>query len=87
MIIGYVAKTIIAWADWGMDVQEAVALPHLVNRFGPYDVEAPHLAPPLRDLGYEVTLRALTSGLHVIEIGETLKGGADPRREGLAYGE
>ena len=87
MIIGYVAKTIIAWADWGMDVQEAVALPHLVNRFGPYDVEAAHLAPPLRDLGYEVTLRALTSGLHAIEIGEILQGGADPRREGLAYGE
>jgi gamma-glutamyltranspeptidase/glutathione hydrolase len=86
-IIGYVAKTIIAWADWGMDVQKAVALPHLVNRFGPYDLEEPRLAAPLRDMGYEVTLRDLTSGLHVIEIGEVLRGGADPRREGLAYGE
>ena len=38
-IIGYVAKTIIAHLDWGMDVQQAVALPHLVNRFGTYDVE------------------------------------------------
>jgi gamma-glutamyltranspeptidase/glutathione hydrolase len=87
MIIGYVAKTIIAWADWGMDVQEAVALPHLVNRFGPYDLEEQHLAAPLRDMGYEVTVRDLTSGLYMIEIGETLQGGADPRREGLAYGE
>ncbi len=87
MIIGYVAKTIIAWADWGMDVQQAVALPHLVNRFGPYDLEEPRLAAALRDMGYEVTLRDLTSGLHMIEIGETLQGGADPRREGLAYGE
>jgi gamma-glutamyltranspeptidase/glutathione hydrolase len=86
-IIGYVAKTIIAWADWGMDVQKAVALPHLVNRFGPYDLEEPRLAAPLRDMGYEVTLRDLTSGLHVIEIGAVLRGGADPRREGLAYGE
>ena len=86
-IIGYVAKTVIAWADWGMDVQEAVALPHLVNRFGPYDLEEPRLAAPLRAMGYEVTVRDLTSGLHVIEIGETLQGGADPRREGLAYGE
>ena len=33
-IIGYVAKTVIAHLDWGMDVQQAVALPHLVNRFG-----------------------------------------------------
>jgi len=87
MIIGYVAKTIIAWADWGMDVQEAVALPHLVNRFGAYDLEEPRLAAPLREMGYEVTVRDLTSGLHMIEIGETLQGGADPRREGLAYGE
>jgi gamma-glutamyltranspeptidase/glutathione hydrolase len=87
MIIGYVAKTIIAWADWGMDVQEAVALPHLVNRFGAYDLEEPRLAAPLREMGYEVTVRDLTSGLHAIEIGETLQGGADPRREGLAYGE
>ena len=31
-IIGYVAKTILAHIDWGMDVQQAVALPHLVNR-------------------------------------------------------
>lgn len=88
-IIGYVAKTIIAWADWDLDVQQAVRLPHLVNRFGPYDLEpgAGVLGTQLRDLGYAVEVTAQTSGLHVIEIGQTLVGGADPRREGLAYGE
>lgn len=88
-IIGYVAKTIIAWADWGMDPQRAVSLPHLVNRFGRYDVEpgADRLAQQMRDLGYDVSRTAQTSGLHVIEIGQGLRGGADPRREGLAYGE
>ena len=88
-IIGFVAKTIIAWADWGMDVQEAVSLPHLVNRFGRYDVEpaAARLAPALEAMGYEIRRRALTSGLHAIEIGARLEGGADPRREGLAHGE
>ncbi|UWR42602.1 gamma-glutamyltransferase [Phaeobacter inhibens] len=90
-IIGYVAKTIIAWADWGMDVQQAVALPHAVNRFGTYDVEAgtraEEMAQPLIDMGFEVNARDLTSGLHVIEIGDGLKGGADPRREGIALGE
>ena len=90
-IIGYVAKSIIAWVDWGMDVQTSVSLPHLVNRFGSYDLEsgtsAGALAAPLGEMGYEVSLRDLTSGLHAIEVGDTLLGGADPRREGLAYGE
>ncbi len=90
-IIGYVAKTIIAHLDWGMDVQSAIALPHLINRFGPYDIEAgtaaEALAAPLRTMGYEVNTRDLNSGLQAIAIGNGLQGGADPRREGVALGE
>ncbi|CAD0183864.1 Gamma-glutamyltranspeptidase precursor [Ruegeria sp. THAF57] len=90
-IIGYVAKSIIAWADWGMDVQQALSMPHLVNRFGTYDVEqgtsAEGFVDALTTLGYEVNPRDLTSGLHAIEIGDVLTGGADPRREGIALGE
>lgn len=90
-IIGYVAKTIIAHLDWGMDVQAAIAMPHLVNRFGTYDLEegtsAADLEQPLTDLGYEVNIRDLNSGLHAIAIGDDLQGGADPRREGIALGE
>lgn len=90
-IIGYVASAIVAWADWGLNVQQALALPHAVNRFGTYDLEADtpavDLEPQLVQMGYEVNIRDLNSGLHAIEIGETLKGGADPRREGIALGE
>ena len=90
-IIGYVAKTIIAYLDWDMDVQAAVSLPHLVNRFGTYDVEegttAEALAAPLEAMGFEVSVWPLTSGLHAISLGETLQGGADPRREGIALGD
>lgn len=90
-IIGYVAQAIIAWADWGMDVQQAVAMPHRVNRFGRYDIEAgpgaDALAGRLEKLGYEVKVGGMNSGLHAIEIGNGLKGGADPRREGIALGE
>jgi gamma-glutamyltranspeptidase/glutathione hydrolase len=86
-IIGYVAKTIIAHLDWGMDVQSAIALPHLVNRFGLYDLEADTFRTPLTEMGFEVNLRDLNSGLHAISIGDSLRGGADPRREGLAIGE
>lgn len=89
-IIPYVARTLIAWADWGLDVQQAVSLPHAVNRFGTYDLEAgteaAALQPALEAMGFEVNLRELNSGLHAIEIGEVLRGGADPRREGLAFG-
>ena len=83
-IIGYVAQSIVAHLAWGLDVQQAVSLPHAVNRFGTYDVEegtgAESLTAPLTDMGYEVNARALTSGLHAISIGGVLKGGADPRR-------
>jgi gamma-glutamyltranspeptidase/glutathione hydrolase len=89
-IIGYVAQAIIAHLDWGLDVQAAVSLPHAVNRFGAYDLEegtaAAELEGPLGDMGFEVGTRALTSGLHMIAIGEGLQGGADPRREGIAMG-
>lgn len=91
-IIGYVAQTVIAWADWGMDVQAAVAMPHLVNRFGRYELEAGtsalDLAPALEAIGFETRGVEMTSGLHAIEIGEAgLFGGADPRREGIALGQ
>ena len=90
-IIGYVAGAIMAHLDWGMDVQQAVAAPHAVNRFGTFDLEEGSaleaMAGPLQDMGFETNLRALTSGLHMIEIGDDLRGGADPRREGIALGE
>ncbi|MEM7596512.1 MAG: gamma-glutamyltransferase [Pseudomonadota bacterium] len=90
-IIGYVAKTIIAHLDWGMNPQEAVDLGHLVNRFGVYDVEAGtsaiDLMPALMEMGFEVNRRDLNSGLHAISIGDVLLGGADRRREGIALGE
>ncbi len=90
-IIGYTAKSIIAHLDWGMDIQQAVSLPHAVNRFGTFDVEegtsAADLAPALEAMGFEVNVRGLNSGLHAIAIGDDLQGGADPRREGIALGD
>lgn len=90
-IIGYVATSIIAWLDWGADVQQAVSMPHLVNRFGTYDLEegtgAVQLQAPLEAMGYKVNIRDLNSGLHAIDLRNGLKGGADPRREGIALGQ
>ena len=90
-IINYVAKTIIAHLDWGLDVQAAIALPHLVNRFGTYDAEVglvpDALISELAAMGFEMNPRGLNSGLHAISLGDSLLGGADPRREGVAVGE
>lgn len=93
-IIGYVATAIVGWADWGLNIQGALSMPHAVNRFGTYDLEAgtdaEALEAPLREMGFEVNIRDLNSGLHAIEIGgqagARLKGAADPRREGIALG-
>lgn len=90
-IIGYVAKTIIGYMDWGLNIQSAINLPHLVNRFGTYDVEdgttAMAFEAPLQEIGFKTNARALTSGIHAIAItSDGLEGGADPRREGIVIG-
>ena len=90
-IISYVANTIVAILDWGLDVQKAVSQPHAVNRFGTYEIEKAtrliEIKNSLKELGYDVTERSLNSGLNVIMIQNgSLFGGSDPRREGIAIG-
>ncbi|MGR3713032.1 MAG: gamma-glutamyltransferase [Shimia sp.] len=86
-IIGYVAKTIIAHLDWGLDVQAAIDLPNAVNRFGTFDLENDSFLAPLESAGFKVNVRDLNSGVHAIAVGDGLQGGADNRREGLAFGQ
>lgn len=91
-IIPYVAQTLIAVLDWGLDPQSAVTLPHVLSRGGPVEIEADTaaivLAEPLRRNGHEVLVRELNSGIHLLLIHEAgLIGGADPRREGLVLGD
>lgn len=92
-IIGYVAKTIVAVLDWGMDIQAAILLPHFANR-NRKETEletgtaAESFRAALAALGHSVKVRSLTSGLHGIDVGPAgLTGGADPRREGVAMGD
>lgn len=91
-IIGYVAKTLLAHIDWGMDIQAAIAAPNMLNRFGAYELEqntsAANLVEPLQQLGFKTEVRDLNSGVQGIVITPTgLIGGADPRREGKVMGE
>ncbi|TBR43135.1 gamma-glutamyltransferase [Marinomonas agarivorans] len=91
-IIGYVAKTLIAHLEWGMDIQSAINLPNMLNRFGTYDLEkgtpAESFRPSLEAMGFKVSIRDLNSGLQGIVVdSQTFRGGADPRREGIALGD
>src|SRR5690606_3330435 len=79
-IIPYVAKTLVGLIDWDMDIQAAVSMPHLTNRFGTYDLEegtaAVAMAADLKALGYKTAVRELNSGLHGIAVGpDGLTGG------------
>ncbi len=90
-IINYVAKTLVAALDWGLDVQAAIEAPNFGNRNGPTVLEegrAPAgLVGELKARGHETQLAPLVSGAHAIErVPGGWRGGADPRREGIARG-
>lgn len=90
-IIPYVAGATVGVLDWGMDLQAALDMGHVVNRNGPTELEegTPVAAfeQALRSRGHETSLAEQNSGLHAIRIapGE-LTGAADARREGTAAG-
>jgi gamma-glutamyltranspeptidase/glutathione hydrolase len=90
-IIGYVAESVWRYLN-GAEIQQAVSGAHAVNRFGRYDVEAgpraEELSAQLQARGFETEITDLNSGLHAVAVTEDgLAGAADPRREGIAYGE
>lgn len=91
-IINYVAKVLVATLDWDLDIQEAIALPNFGSRNGATELEAgtrvADLKPRLEAIGHRVQVMDLNSGLHGITINPNgLRGGVDPRREGLAIGD
>jgi gamma-glutamyltranspeptidase/glutathione hydrolase len=95
-IINYVAKVLVGTLDWGLDVQQAIALPNFGSRNGPTELEAGRFpAAEIRELearGHAVRVGDQNSGLQGIARiavhGVPLWfGGADPRREGIAKGD
>ena len=91
-IIAYVATTLIALIDWGMTPDQAVSMGHVTASGGRADLEegteAAELVADIEAYGLEARVRDLNSGLSLMLIGlDGLKGAADPRREGAAFGE
>jgi len=90
-IINYVALSLVAVLDWQMDVQQALSLPRHTHRNDYLALEAGtdliELQAALSAMGYDVRVQDLNSGLHAIEVKESLlEGAADPRREGKVSG-
>lgn len=86
-IIGYVAKTLVAHLDWDLNLQQAIDLPNMNNRFGAFEIEKGTVAeawgPKLEKLGFTIQVKELNSGVQAIKLqGGSLVGAADPRREG-----
>jgi gamma-glutamyltranspeptidase/glutathione hydrolase len=91
LIIGYVAKALIATLDWNLDPQRAIDLPNFGSRNGPTEVEQGSeleaVQASLKAMGHDVRAIPMTSGLQVIRrAANGWQGGSDPRREGVARG-
>ncbi|WP_175748962.1 gamma-glutamyltransferase [Burkholderia pyrrocinia] len=95
-IINHVAKTLVGVLDWGMTMQQAIALPNFGSMNGPTQLErgrvSDALADGLKGRGHDVQVVEMNSGLQGIQRlnvqGQTVWfGGADPRREGVAMGD
>jgi gamma-glutamyltranspeptidase/glutathione hydrolase len=92
-IIEYNLKTIVALLDWKLPMQDAIALPNLIASGNYYDAEVAKFPPGVvealaaKNVKLTQGFGAEGSGVHGIEVTpKGLRGGADPRREGVARG-
>jgi len=89
-IIGYTLKGLVAYLDWKMPLQDAIALPNIISRGAPTVGESGLLPAAVRDglIARGLTLganRGEESGLHAIgTLHGKQEGAADPRRPGVA---
>jgi gamma-glutamyltranspeptidase/glutathione hydrolase len=90
-ILAYNLKALVGVLDWKMPIQQAIDLPNLIAGGSVYAAEvdkfSPELQAGLAAKGVKLTsgFGAEGSGLHGVELTPAgLRGGADPRREGVA---
>jgi gamma-glutamyltranspeptidase / glutathione hydrolase len=91
-IIHYTTKLLYGVLNWGLDAQQAVALPNFGANNGPSLLEEGRFPKrtldSLRTRGALVQELPMTSGLQALHLtAYGLTGGADPRREGVVMGE
>ncbi|WP_067863343.1 gamma-glutamyltransferase [Neptuniibacter marinus] len=92
-IISYVAESLLMMLNTELPLQQAINTPHVSNRNGITELEAEtaatQLVEPLSQMGHEIKIRDLNSGLHAFRRTDNGKweSGVDNRREGLALGQ
>ena len=91
-IIEFVARVLVETLDWHRDIQSAISAPNFGSTNGPTFLERgtaiEDLGDALAERGHVLNFARLTSGLHGIErVPGGWRGGADPRREGIASGD
>jgi len=86
LIIGYTAQSIVNVIDFQLDAQQAINVPHFDNRNSRTSIEAPmagitddydveSLKMQLENLGHDVSVSTLSSGLGVIRVEKSGKKG------------
>lgn len=92
-ILAYVGKGVVGAVDWGLPMQDSLALPNLVARGGVFNGEVTKFSPELLAALLAKGVRVVPgqgedSGLQGVMIrGGKFDGGYDPRREGRAIAE
>ena len=92
-IIMHVLKTLVGVIDWGLPIDQAIALPNIFYRGNALLVERGTPLDAMRDrltaLGHVVVVADLPSKVNAIEHGAQggWRGAADPRSEGVALTE
>lgn len=83
----FIVKTLIAYLDWNLDIQQAISLPNFIaiNNFLELEDRTilTTLKKSLEQMNHRVVITDITSGINAISLDKNiLKGGADPRRNG-----
>jgi len=87
----FVTKTIIAYLDWNLDIQQAISMPNFVALNDKLELEKrteiTQLKSSLKRKGHNIIITDITSGINAIVVkNNKIYGGADPRRQGSAIG-